>query len=247
LDNVSAAIGFLRHQDSVDQKKIFILGHSEGTQMASDYSKKDKQVAGYILLGYTGENIHNIIKWQLVERPIELFISTDVDTAHSGYVTREQASHWPGPIMLDDEPFNWPWKESETRLSYSEIRDYLTRSTHVEEILEKAKKSALYREVYDRTPIYKETVKIEAPLYVFTGSLDLQTPVAEIRKLKMACEKAGKRNCFIKIIPGVGHGFSPPRGPRRQPLADLTVGPISPILINELDRLAKVLKSKGDH
>ncbi len=242
IDNLSEGIAFLKRQSTVDPKQIYILGHSEGTQVATDYAQRDPSIAGYILLGYSGQSIKKILEWQLVQRPIENYIMTDVDKKHLGYVTREETSHQPASIELDDMEFKWPWKDGQTRLTYEEIATYLKESNQLNSLLEKAKTSALYKEVFDRPDLYSETAKIKSPIYIYTGSLDLQTPTSEAKALKKACDDSSKTNCYLNIVNGLGHGFSPPRGPRRHPLADLTVGPIDPRMTNELKKLVVLLR-----
>lgn len=243
IDNLAAGVEFLRNQPTVDPKRIYILGHSEGTQVASDYSKRDSSIAGYILLGYSGQSIKKILEWQMVARPIEHFIMTDVDRTHRGYVTKRDASKWPSPLILDDVEFKWPWKKNQRRLTYADLETYLRESSGIGGTLEKAKASALYGEVYDRPDFHSETAKASAPLFIYTGALDLQTPPSEAIALNEACNKLRKTDCSLTIIPGVGHGFSPPRGPRRHPLADLTVGPISESTVTELRELAAQLRA----
>ena len=243
IDNLAAGVAFLNKQPSVDKKRIYILGHSEGTQVASDYAKRDPSIAGYIFLGYSGQNIKKILEWQMVDRALEHFIATDVDTKHRGYVTKQDAAKWPPPLVLDDIEFNWPWRKGADLLSYSDITSYLKESSGLETMLTKVKASPLYKEVYSRPDMYSETAKIAAPIYIFTGALDLQTPPSEAILLKKACDAVGKTDCALTKIPGVGHGFSRPRPPRRHPLADLTVGPINAETIGAMRALAVKLKS----
>jgi dienelactone hydrolase len=244
IDNLAAGIDFLKHQPTVDTKKIYILGHSEGTQIASDYAKRDSSIAGYILLGYSGQNIKKILEWQMVQRPMEHFIKTDIDPKHRGFVTKADTANWPSPILLDDAEFVWPWKADQDMLTYAEIEMYLRKSTKIDTTLAKCKASPFYGAVCDRLDFYSETAKIKSPIYIFTGKLDLQTPPSEAVALKDACDKIGKRDCYLHLIPDVGHGFSRPRGPRRHPLADLTVGPVNQNTINELNDLASRLRKK---
>jgi hypothetical protein len=51
----------------------------------------------------------------------------------------------------------------------------------------------------------------------------------------------GKKNCTATTVPGLGHGFSPPRKAREHPLLDITVGPISPSFLETLKTLAREL------
>ena len=180
----------------------------------------------------------------MVQRPMDHFIKTDIDPKHSGEITKADTKKWPAPIVLDDEEFVWPWKTDQDRLTYKEIEKYLRDSTKIDATLEKVKASPLYGTVCDRPDFYSETARIKAPVYIYTGKLDLQTPESEAFALKAACDKAAKSDCYLHLIPDVGHGFSPPRGPRRHPLADLTVGPVNDKTLSDLDNLAHALRKK---
>jgi hypothetical protein len=35
-----------------------------------------------------------------------------------------------------------------------------------------------------------------------------------------------KANCVVRIVPGLGHGMSEPKGPRKHKLLDATIGPV---------------------
>ena len=104
VDNLAAGVEYLRNQPTIDPKKIYILGHSECTQVASDYAKRDHLIAGYFLLGYTGKNIRDIVFWQFIKRPIEYFVTTDVDKDHKGYVTHQDTDKWPSAKFPLIEP-----------------------------------------------------------------------------------------------------------------------------------------------
>jgi pimeloyl-ACP methyl ester carboxylesterase len=245
IDNAAAAVDFLRHQPSVDPKRIYILGHSEGTQVASDYAKRDPTIAGYILLGYTGQNIHKVLEWQFIRRPIEHFVATDVDVNHDGLVTRAEAARWPPDGRAGGLAFAYPWKPGQEQITYADIETVQRETLKIDEKLASVKAMALYKDVFDRPDLYGETAAIGAPLYIFTGAVDLQTVPTEAIALKRACDNVGKKNCYLKLIPGVGHGFSRPRAPRRHPLGDLTLGPVGSGLTTELTKLARRLNANG--
>ena len=47
-----------------------------------------------------------------------------------------------------------------------------------------------------------------------------------------ACIAANKVNCKVQIVPGLGHGMSEPKGPRKHPLLDSTLGSMSENFLN---------------
>lgn len=238
IDNLSAGVAFLRTQPGVDPNRVYILGHSQGTQVAVDYAQGDEKIRGLILLGYSGEDIHTILEWQLYKRPIEYFFATDVDRNHDGKITRDEAAKWPDPLSLDGVVFNWQFGVSET-LSYQTIEEQLRADPQNTDLYELLRKSDFYGNgVFNRGPIYQKTAALKAPVHIYTGALDLLTQPSEALRAVVACQIAGKRDCAATILPGLGHGFSVPRKPRQHPLLDITVGPISPGFLETLKKLA---------
>lgn len=67
------------------------------------------------------------------------------------------------------------------------------------------------------------------------------TPPLEVKRF---CLERSKKDCEVKILKGLGHGFSPPRGPRKHPLLDITVGPVAETFIDDLKILVTKLSKK---
>lgn len=235
LSNLNEAFKFVSSQPTVDLTKVYILGHSEGTQVAVDYAKANPKVAGVILLGYAGEDISTIVDWQIFRREIDDFIEPDVDANHDGLITQAEASRWPND-------FSWDWKTSPGPISLADIEKALRADPNNEAAYAKMKNSPLYSDgIWNRGPIYAETAALAQPVYIFTGALDEQTPPDEALKAKNACAVAHKSNCFVTLVPGVGHGFSPPKPPRSHPFLDMTVGPANQSFLDQLTALGQQL------
>jgi dienelactone hydrolase len=232
IANVKAAVEFVRSQPNVDINKIYLLGHSEGTQVSIDYAAQDQKLKGIILLGFMDNDISTTLDWQLYRRPIDWFVARDVDTNHDGYVSREEASLCPD--------FRWTWKEGEKEISYKQIEDGLRNDPKLQALVDATKKSPLYSGgIFARGPIHNLAVSLKQDIYVYNGELDLQTRASEASALENAASAIGKANVSVTIVPGVGHGFSPPRPPRSQPLLDITIGPVEERFQNILFALAQ--------
>ena len=241
--NLGEGVDFLRVQSGVDPEQIYVLGHSEGTRVAVDYATQDHNLKGLLLLGYSGEDIKTTLEWQLYRRPIEYLFANDIDRNHDGKVSREELSPWAtdnGGDATEGAGIDFGDKDE---LSLSEIESQLRSSPVLKHTFDKIKNSNLYSGgQFDIGPIYKKTASLTMPVYIFTGALDLQTRPEEAVAAGGFCLKMNKSNCYVTLVEGLGHGFSPPRGPRRHPLADLTIGPIAPEF---LDTLAQFSKSLG--
>jgi pimeloyl-ACP methyl ester carboxylesterase len=237
LDNVAEAIRYLAQRPEVDPQQIWILGHSEGTQVAIDVAGLHPEVHGLLLLGFSGSSIGSILDWQLYRRPIDEFIRPDVDKDHDGFVSRAEAASWPD--------LQYKWKPGQDKASYAELEGDLRADPQLQAVVTQAKSVPLYSNgIFDRAPMYEAAASLKQPLILFTGTLDVQTPPREAQSLKDACDKKGKVNCSVTFVPGVGHGFSAPRGPRCQKLLDATLGPIAPEL-QQLLRGLNLPKASG--
>jgi pimeloyl-ACP methyl ester carboxylesterase len=234
IDNLGEAVSYVRSLSSVDPTRIYVLGHSEGTQVAVDYAANDPSIAGVILLGYAGEDLATIVDWQLFKRDIEDFIATDVDANHDGYVTKEEAAKW--------SEFQWNWQPGADRVSYQDIENAARKEPQRMAFADKMRNSPLYDHgIFNRGPIYQKTASLHQSVFTFTGALDLQTPPKEALALADTCKDVRKKNCSVTVVPGVGHGFSPPKKPRSHPLLDMTLGPVEPSFQDLLTQVAQEL------
>jgi len=234
IDNVSEAVKFSMNLPQVDKNHIYLLGHSEGTQVVVDYASKNSDVVGLILLGYSGEDMASILDWQLFKRAIEFFVEPDVDTNKDGIITREEASKWP--------ELSIPWQDGQSQISIEEIEVMMRNYPPLQEIYHQAETAPLYDNgIFKRGSLYDLTASLKQSLYIFTGELDVQTPAREAQKLKNTCDPVGRTNCQVTIVPGLGHGFSEPKSPRKHPLLDITLGPVDVCFQEILLNLAESL------
>lgn len=230
--NLTDAVEWAARQHCVDLKRILILGHSEGTQVAIDFARGHPgTVKGLILVGYFGDNLAQLMDWQLFRRPVDLWLAPDVDRDRDGYISRVEASAWP--------EFKWDWLPGESKIPLTLVESTRRNNlTLVGEYQEMAR-SALWQSVFYRSPVHELAATMPEDFYLFTGTLDAQTPPGQALKLMDACRIAGKVNCHITLLPGLGHGMSEPRRPRQHQFLDMTLGPASPAFLRVLTRLAR--------
>lgn len=225
LQNLKDAVEFAVRQPNVDPQRIYILGHSEGTQVAVDYAATDGRVRGLILLGYVGNNMAETLDWQLSRRPIESFIAIDVDKNKDGWITREEDEK--------NREFRWDWTSGINRISLKEIENTLRAKESNRELFKYLRSSPLYSNgVWDRPPMYAKTANLKQSLLIINGALDLQTPPIEALRVGEICNNMRRSDCRVVIFPGVGHAFSVPKPPRSHPFLDMTLGPVIPEFLN---------------
>lgn len=234
IENLKDAVAFAKTLPCVDANRISVLGHLEGTQVAVDFaSQYPREVAGLVLVGFSGESLATTVDWQLFRRDIDAFLAPDVDKDKDAFVSRDEARQWP--------EFRWPWKPGQTKVSLVEIEQYLRSDSVRRSAYEKLASEKIWKGVFDRPPIYQQTAALKQNLFVFTGELDIQTRPEEALKLKDECAKQGKADCEVSVVPEVGHAMSAPKGPRKQKLLDATLGPVDESFLQLLASTARRL------
>lgn len=234
VDNLHDAVEKAKTLPCVDPRRISILGHSEGTQVAIDFATRNPSlVKTLILVGFAGENLAETVDWQLFRRPIDLWIAPDADEDGNGKISRDEAKKWPEFRSL------WQWEDGVNEVSFAEMEKQLRANPNLQQQSAKLKASKVWEGVYHRPPIYEQAVRLSQTLLVFTGEADVRTRPQEAIKLGEVCAQAGKSNCKVNILPGLCHAMSLPREPRRQPYLDETLGPVS-------DNFARMLKEAAE-
>ena len=234
--DVGEGIAFVKEQPLAKDNSIYILGHSEGTQVASDFVAQNSadEIAGIILLGFYGENTETLLTWQLFERNFELFIEPEMDPEHTGFIQKNLADKF--------TEFKWNWKPMQTSVPLAEVKEFARSDAKTKAYLAFAKSLPFYGNgIFARAAVFEQTAKLPTKIWALTGQLDAQTPVRNINKLKEECDKLGRIHCEAQVLPGVGHAFSAPKPPRLQMLLDATLGPIGNELLTALTKIAKHL------
>jgi pimeloyl-ACP methyl ester carboxylesterase len=64
VDDAAAALAWLKSQEQVEEGKVFILGHSEGSALTTRLAGAGAEVAGIILLAGWARNSEELLLWQ---------------------------------------------------------------------------------------------------------------------------------------------------------------------------------------
>ena len=248
--NVEQAIEVAKADPSVDPTRIYLLGHSEGTVVASDVAAKHPDIAGIILLGYAGEPIGATLHWQTFERQINQVIASDIDSDHDGSITEKEAALWPidalFPPSFLSEGKSWDWvREPVLKLSVIS-KMWLDDPILLKEsdITTWYARFPFWVDFANRTDVKETTASIHGSVHVFTGQFDVNTPPEWSVKLKEVCDKRSKV-CDVRIVPGLTHKFAPVNskfaGPRFNSTLDQGLNPIDENFLSTLNSLARNL------
>ena len=183
LADVEHTLDWLRKRPEVDPKRIWLLGHSEGTMQAARVAARRKgQVAGVISLGTMGLAFEDVYMAQNL-----LLGSGGVGEGLQAVgmlyaMRRAFRSKRPMAETLAEELKEWP-----------ELHRIVAR--------ERYWRGAL---VYDGEKVWS---RVRQPILFVTGGLDCQVPPAHSEASAKAARGAGNKDVRVTILPGLDHTF----------------------------------------
>ncbi len=87
------------------------------------------------------------------------------------------------------------------------------------------------KELFQDIPNAERIAKLELPILVLHGDIDVETPFSEAYLVKEAIEKSNNPKSKVIIYKGFGHGFAPHLGGKGE---IKTIGPFDKIVINDI-------------
>jgi pimeloyl-ACP methyl ester carboxylesterase len=192
-------IDYLLARKEIDRKRIFLLGHSEGTVIASLAASRNPLVAGIILLGAPGLSIEeNLYLQNTLLRKAEG--AGDEAIAQANVLQRKIFA------VVKDVADN-----AEAR---AKLRGIYSSNTY-ERLSDSQKKSIDERMATLLTPYFRDIIKCEpsvplskvsCPVLAIIGEKDLQCPPKEnIPALEKALRAGGNRNFRVIEMEELNH------------------------------------------
>ncbi|AGZ41365.1 alpha/beta hydrolase [Actinoplanes friuliensis] len=224
--DASAAIRFAAKSPHVDPSKIFLLGHSEGTNVAANLASDPKKYgipkpAGVIEMGVVGLDIKNLLTLQIFGRLL-LQMHDEFDVDADGQLTATEAVNGLAaqPKELADQ-FRTVLLDGKKVLASTdtnhdgqvaidaEAGPVLRKSTGIDAYpnvpgLDQALVD--YLNDIARFPTVSQALpKFSGPTLLLNGENDLQTPARAALVADAAIAKAGNKDHKIVIYPGMAH------------------------------------------
>ena len=247
--DASAAIRFAARSPKVDPWRIFLLGHSEGTNVAANLAADPKKYgvpkpAGVIEMGVVGLEIEQLLTLQIYGRLL-LQMHDEFDVNADGRLTAAEAGDGliAQPKELADQFRTVLLDGDKVRATTDTDRDgqvaidaeagpVLRASTGIDAY---PNVPGLDQPVVDylndiaRFPTVSEALpKFAGPTLILNGENDLQTPARAALVADAAVAAAGNQDHKIVIYPGMAHTmnitpkFTPEFGqPDRQVVTDI--------------------------
>ena len=241
--DAASVVRFAAKQPRVDPSRIFLLGHSEGTNVAANLAADPKafgipKPAGVVGMGVVGKPIKELLTFQIYGRLLaQMHDEFDVDG--DGRLTATEASDGlvgkPAEVAEQFRSILVPGTDKNRDGKYA-------IDAEAGPVLREATKIDQYPNIPDLDPYVKAyaidlgrfpTVtqalpKFSGPTLMLNGENDLQTPARVALVADAAVGAAGNKDHKIVIYPGMAHTmnittkFQPEFGPPdRQVVSDI--------------------------
>ncbi|GAA2851207.1 alpha/beta hydrolase [Actinoplanes cyaneus] len=246
--DAAAVVRFAAASPRVNPSKIFLLGHSEGTNVAANLAADPKAFgipapAGVIAMGVVGQNIRDLLTLQLYGRLLlQLHDEFDVDAdgrltaaeAIDGLIgqPKEAADQFRSVLLDGDRVLGSTDTDHDGQIAIdAEAGAVLRKATGIDNYPDVPGLETLQEYVADiaRFPTVTQALpRFTGPTLLLNGENDLQTPARAALAADAAVGAAGNRDHRIVIYPGMAHtmNVTPKFTPRfaepdRQVVADI--------------------------
>ncbi len=209
--DVLAGIDYLKTRREIDPKRLGLIGHSEGANIAPMAATQSSDVSFIVLLAGTGVTGDLIIEKQIVSLlQSQGADQTLIDTSlQSQRRVVEVIKH-----------------ETDPNLAREKIRQIVTEA--VSRLDEKQKQAIQYKEDYVEGQVQRATSKwlrffvtydpkttlrkVKCPVLALNGALDVQVPPRDnLPAIEQALREGGNTNFTVKELPGLNHLFQTAR------------------------------------
>lgn len=223
--DAASVIRFGAASSKVDTSRIFLLGHSEGTNVAANLASDPKKYdipkpAGVIAMGVVGQNIRELLTLQLYGRLL-LQMHDEFDVDADGQLTAREAvdgligqpkelADQIRPVLLDgDKILASTDANGDGKIAIdAEAGAVLRTSTGIDNYPNVPGLETLQEYVTDiaRFPTVTEALpKFSGPTLLLNGENDLQTPARVALTADAAVGAAGNKDHQVVIYPGMAH------------------------------------------
>jgi hypothetical protein len=209
--DVLAGIAYLKTRTEIDPKRLGLIGHSEGANVAPMVAVQSRDVSFLVLLAGTGVTGDLIIEKQIVS----LLKSQGADQTLIDTSLQSQRR------VVDVIK-----READPNLAREKIRQIITEA--VSRLDEKQKQAIQFDDGYVEKQVQRTTSKwlrffvtydpktalrqVKCPVLALNGALDVQVPARDnLPAIEQALREGGHTNFTVKELPGLNHLFQTAR------------------------------------
>ena len=235
VDDARQALQTLHSHPRVAASPLVVLGHSEGSLVATRLALEAPAIDLLVLVGSMARSFDSLLEYQLVDRNLD-FLRQAADADRDGFLTLQELDALDGNFGLGSvyvyNSATVLFQLTSSRLGEPEVRGFspdtdinhdgrLAIDAEIEPRMRREAQRfvALAREGvlgrYWQSALEAEALlsyihRVEAPVLFVHGELDVQTPVDEPLALSTKLESLGRADYELLVLPRVGHSLSQP-------------------------------------
>jgi pimeloyl-ACP methyl ester carboxylesterase len=230
MKDAATVVRFTAKSPVVDPKRIFLLGHSEGTVVASNLAASPAKYriaepAGVITMGLVGLPIRTEVGYQVYGRQMDQY-HEEFDNDRNGVLTLAEARNGlvgqQADVATELRTTLFGTERPERRLNPALDRNHdgkLSIDTEIGPALRTASKVNQFPDLPALTPeqvrwakdimkypnVTQALPRFNGPTLLLNGDNDSQTLVRGAYLADAAIAAAGRKDHTLKVYPGVGH------------------------------------------
>lgn len=231
--DVEAAFQFLQFRKEIDQKKIGLIGHSEGGMIAPLVASKSKNVSFIILLAGTGipGNELLLLQQELIGRASGVSEDDLKKTKIANTEVFEIVSNAKSSDQMKISIRDYITKSVKSD-SKAKIPDGITESDFIE--MQVNEISSPWMQFFIKYNPALVLEKVKCPVLALNGDKDMQVPSkVNLDAINKALTKGGNKKITIKELPNLNHLFQECKTGAPQEYSEIEQT-FSPLALNEM-------------
>lgn len=224
VQDIEAIIIDLKKTKRLREAKVFLLGWSDGSIIASMVAERGKvDIDALLLAGYVNDNLYDIIQWQLTGGSSMVFYKAHFDTNQDEKVSNIEYKADPHKVVssvLQGAKFNQLDKNGDGVLTSNDFAVLLKgRLSQVMKAIENGDDDWIWNNYFRITsPWLKEhfklepnkdrLLKLELPIYIFHGEWDGSVPVEGAIEIREKFDTLSKANLKVHIFRAHDHDLN---------------------------------------
>ena len=229
-DEVANALKFLRQNTRINARRVGLLGHSEGTDVAVLVASKDQDAAFLVLLSPHAKPMREAFSALRADKVREMGVSeskevrADWDDFYARTIwpaIQEGQTNWQGIIeqakaIARKDYDKLPQPEQS---KFKDAGTYFYSSVDYAYLVTAPMAIPNLQSVVNRDPLefYRQ---IRCPVLLVGGEIDSFT-ADDLPALTDIIRQSGNTNCTVKIMPKAGHLLNNPAVSREEPVPEL--------------------------
>ncbi|MGH9970395.1 MAG: alpha/beta hydrolase family protein [Pyrinomonadaceae bacterium] len=222
--DIMSAVQVVRKQPGINSSRIFLMGASEGTLLASEAAARSRgQIRGLILYGILTSNMRDNFRYIVTDGAFLIWRGY-FDANSDSKISKQEFEADPRKYrekVLKNAPFEVLDKNGDGLFTAEEfgmlpnpLKDAVDKENY--EVLDQwARTSAgvttpkdWFKDHFAHQPIWTFLSKLNIAIGFFHGSGDTNTPIAGVRNLEESAKKAGKSKMEFHYFEGLDHSLN---------------------------------------